>query len=325
LVLLAVLVVGAIAQFAWLARSPVELTRIRNSMIAVSGSVDQVNWSTETPPSSAFKMETMAPPQLFVEAANEAGALRPGVQGLQAAIRIGEHLAGGTEWKGGAIQASSDVTYRKIIEEGRGYCADFTQVFTAIAHASGLPVREWGMSTGGFNGEGHAFNEVYDQSLGQWVFVDTHKSFYVRDAGTRRPLSALEFRSRLRSPGGTDSLEIRPIVVRQLAREDDIIGFYRPAADQWFLLLGNNIYSYEANPVVNWLGQYSRAAEQIVAILLGVYPKMMIIESETNEELIAELNLVRWRFFIALAALCCGLTAAGILVWKARRSGRNRP
>ena len=82
--------------------------------------------------------------------------------------------------------------FLQIREQGKGYCADYSQVFTALALSTGIPVREWGLGFEGF-GRGHAFNEVYDSEQRKWVFIDSYHSLYVIDRGSHNPLSTIEF------------------------------------------------------------------------------------------------------------------------------------
>jgi len=145
---------------------PTEAVRVRNSLIFDVTDMREAQWTPSQYPTS-FKLEASNPPALFIEAVSATGRSNESyTDDFGSALAIGRQLAVG-KFKGGAIQPDTASTFTKIMEEGTGYCADFTQVFNGLAHAAALPVREWGMSFDGFGGSGHAFNEVFDRDRGQ--------------------------------------------------------------------------------------------------------------------------------------------------------------
>src|SRR5690606_34840651 len=92
-------------------------------------------------------------------------------------------------------QPGLNEAYTGIVNDGRGYGADFTEVYLGLAYAAGLFAREWAFSTDGFGGKGHAFIEVYDRQRKRWIFLDVYNNVHAVHADTREPASAAEFRS----------------------------------------------------------------------------------------------------------------------------------
>jgi hypothetical protein len=276
-----------------------ELTRFRNALLATTGEQDDFNWIPANAPDD-FRQETLLPPDVFME---EGRRVRSTTQlTVPTMSELVAHLRNQPKRKG-PIKSTTIDAYRQIVDSGRGYCADYTQVFNGLAYASGLSVREWGMSFDRFSGDGHAFNEVFDERAGQWVFIDPMNGFYVRDGADGRPLSALEFRDRLTMHGGFESVEISPIGNTFLFDSGrDAFEYYKAAADQFFLWFGNDVFTYDAHPVVRFLGSVSRPIEQMVAIIWGIHPEIRIVPTQTNQAEIAALQRFAYKI-IGLAAL----------------------
>lgn len=304
-----------LAGLVWMAREPVELTRIRNSFLVEAPGDSSVAWSGPEAPAD-FLLEHSPPPKEFQNVIREVlDRERLGNGAFEDALTIARHLATGLGGRGGAIQSTTVDAYTQILEHRRGYCADFTQVFNGLAISSGISVREWGMSFGGFNGTGHAFNEVYDAEREKWIFIDSHKSFYVRDVMNGQPLSAMEFRERLLAVDGDTTFQIEYIDPEHFGFRslDKALAFYHRGQDQFFLWYGNNVFSYDNHPIVKFFGFVSRPLEQLAAIAIGIHPRIRIIESDSNIGLIRELHNTR-RLFLsgAVTLVLLGL----ILGWQ---------
>jgi nitrate reductase gamma subunit len=293
--------------------SPFEITRIRNSLLASAGSDQDFAWQPGSPPPD-YLLESKPPPPEFVAIETDLfSGMKPSLGTWEKAQMIAQHLSKGPGIGSGIMSNTYD-TYRTIMTDERGYCADYTQVFNAIAIAAGIPVREWGVSFDGFSGDGHAFNEIYDDDLQKWVFIDSFYSLYVKDARTGERLSALEFQSRLRRDNPHELISVKPISHKRFAFKDgyQVVEYYRRGADQFYLWFGNNVYSYDDNWLVKLLGPYSRAVEQGVAILTGLHPKIRIVPTSQNAALISELAATRFWFFVQATAL--GILAVALAV-----------
>ncbi len=277
-----------------------EAVKIRNSLIAVAGGESDFSWSPANVPES-FLWEKSPPPKEFQDIARrilgaEVSSARR--DAFRRSIEIAAHLVQQPR-RGGAIMSSTRKTYQKIINTGRGYCADFTQVFNAIALAAHIPVREWGLAFDGF-GAGHAVNEIFDEALNKWIMLDVFNSLYIEDAATGIPLSVLEFSEALRTDAAKENVRVVPIVEQRFGFKsaDGAIDYYSRGTDQFFLWWGNNVYSYDEHWLVKLLGPVSRSLEQGAAILAGVHPKIHIVSTSSNGASIDEFLFRKKVFFI---------------------------
>ena len=228
-----------------------------------------------------------------------------------------------TPFKGKAIRKDLAATWQLIEKSGRGYCADYSKLFNAMMHAAGVPVREWALGHDDF-GRGHTFNEVFDRDLEKWVFVDSFNGMLVRDTVSRTPLSVLEFHDRLVS-GKLESIEIEKYTDPTLffQTRDEALRYYGRSTDYFYLLWGNNVFSYEANSWIQRVSGIARPLERFVAIAIGEYPPIRMLSTETNGAAISKVQVTRWGLiFAALAELLLGgyLLFLILRFWRARRS-----
>ena len=278
---------------------------MRNALIAEVGTHSDFYWSPFTPPQNFHVRAVAARTWVHCDHKTIFESDRPPQSNWDKALAIGRHLAKGPGTGGGGIMSDTLSAYQQIMTKKRGYCADYTQVFNGIAIAAEIPVREWGMSFDGFSGYGHAFNEIYDDQLNKWIFIDSFYSFYIEDNKTSIPLSVLELRKELRSGATTNDLAIKPIAPHRFGFPNArrALEYYRQGADQFYLWFGNNVFSYDNHPMVRFLTPISRALEQSTAILIGLHPGIRIIETHTNRELISALYLKRNLFFVCVILL----------------------
>ena len=308
---------------AYLLRSPFEVTRLRNSFIADVGEPEDFHWPPEGPP-RGYANETRAAPSEFRRIADAERFDHADDSELSRAIAIARHLSGGDITSGEPIQSSTLLAYEAITQENVGYCADYTQVFNALALASNMAVREWGMSFDGFSGDGHAFSEIYDSHLRKWVFIDPFYSFYIVDPVTEVPLSVLEFRERLAE--GDESLHTGLVQIDSEAfafpTERKSIEYYRAGADQFYLWFGNDVFSYDQNPIIQKAAVFGRSVEQAVAILIGAHPKIRILPTVEGQGVRQLNNTIR----LFWAAVVFGLLACCLYVYAfvAHRTSRAR-
>jgi hypothetical protein len=180
--------------------SPAHGVLLRNSVLLLPGS-RPTDWSPEQVPASFLQEWRQAPPAIRIAAdlasppGSPPGSPAAAEDGFDAAVGIARFL-GDNPRRGGAIRGSTVEAIRRMKEGGEGYCADYTQLVLALAHARGLWAREWGFGTDGF-GAAHAFNEIYSRRLGKWVFLDAFNAFYVVDDASGVPMSVKEFQSAL--------------------------------------------------------------------------------------------------------------------------------
>lgn len=297
-----------------------EAVRLRNSLIASPGTAADFDWVPGASPPGYHQETTATISPVFREFVLAASAERPPQpvgQGSEvgSAIRLAAALSRQGR-QGQALQGDTLATFSTIVATGGGYCADYTQVFNALAYVADIPVREWGMSFDGFGGDGHAFNEIYDRGLRKWVMLDVFHRFYPADAASGRPLSALEFRSRLDQIDVLDTTAIVPIGPRSHFRQpEDAIAYYRRGQFGYYLWWGNDALSYDQHPVLTLAGRVSLSARQALAIVAGIHPQLRILPAPENRRAILALSGVRRSLLLHLAVivLLIGLGALQLL------------
>lgn len=291
-----------VAQFALLLVDRGELTRVRNSLEYDVAPESQFAWVPDRRPAD-FRWEDRAiSPELRARAADVLAEAAATQGDLPRALTIIRHLTA-VQGDGEPIMSSLLKAYNGIVDH-TGYCSDFTTVFEALALTSGLQVREWGFGIDGFD-IGHAFSEVYDRELGQWVFLDVFNSFYARERVTGKPISVLELRAKLLR-GDVDELEIVPITPQgfRFQHVDRAFEYYRQGADQMYMWWSNAVISYDASPVVRFAAHFGRAAERVAAIVTGVHSRLRVVESDSNRVFIERLSRAKYEFLgIALIVL----------------------
>jgi hypothetical protein len=318
----ALLAASACGVLAYLCRDT-GVTRVRNSLLFEIADEASFEWTPRNAP-PGFRWEHVQRGAPWVEIAGRAlGAERLDSHSYLQGVAIARHLASGGG-RGGAIQQDTLAAYRRIVGSGAGYCADYTQVFNALSYLTDLPVREWGLTFDGYGGHGHAFSEVFDTRLDSWVMIDSFNSFYPVDRHSGRPLSVLEFRRRLLLEHPLEKIQIVRIdpKVFGFSSDDALVRYYRAGSDQFFLKLGNDVLSYDETPLIKYLRGVSRGLEQAAAIALGRQPRLLMMRTRGNADLLAALQHLRTAT-LALGALAL-VSALGALI-SAYRTLRIRP
>jgi hypothetical protein len=267
-----------LAYMTWLAYPPAEAVRLRNALLLRNASVPDFSWTPETAPTDFLK-EIHPPTTEYATVVRSLGIAEMGLDWDKArtlAAHLVEHAA-----DKGPIRADLSTTYRRI-REGDGYCADFVKAYLGLAHAAGLFARQWAFSFDGFGGHGHTVVEVFDRQRERWVFVDVYNNFHAIDTKSDEVLSALEFRDF--AAGRRDRVAIRPNGVGRpgFIYEAKAVDYYRRGVPEWYMWWGNAVFSYYAHPLVRIVGPVSRSLEGLVAIVLGLQPKMQIYPATEN-------------------------------------------
>ncbi len=224
----------------------------------------------------------------------------------------------------GPIKGTTVKAYVGIVQQGRGYCADFTQVFNGLGYATDVFVREWGMSFGNFSGEGHAFNEVYLPQSRTWAFIDPLNSFYVFSQKLQRPLSVLEFFGELDE--GPRRLQLIGLNRDFTDSKQQMIDYYRQGTDTLFMWQSNSVFSYDEHPVMALLTYLPRSIEQLLALVMGIHPKLLIVENARNA---AKIKHLQGHFILVCTATIIWLILSLLLVrfvwmYRKRRWCANR-
>jgi transglutaminase-like putative cysteine protease len=313
---LAGLAVLALSQL-WLAVPSTEAVRLRNAFLIERGVASDFAWKPADRPRD-FRWESRAPPPAFTERARSIlGGERRGFEG---ALLIAKDLLRNAHDRG-PIQSDLENTYRRITEDGYGYCADFTDVFLALAHAAGIPARQWAFSFDGFGGHGHAFVEVFDAARGSWLMIDLYNNFYPVTVPGGAPMTALDFRSIL--------LDGAPVRMQRISDarlgfpiEAKALDYYRRGAPEWYLWWGNDVFTYEQQPLIRAASMFGRSAEQLAAVATDTYPHFRVVDSTGNAASIERMARLRQLLLLNLAmgaALLALAIVSGVMWYRHAR------
>lgn len=296
--------------------SSTELVRMRNALLLIDEKGHGFDWTPDAVPPD-FMLERGPADPVFVEAAERLGLERMSSDWDRVSA-ISQHLLSNPHLVGTPIQSDLRNSYRGIIDNGTGYCGDFTRVFMAFAITAGIPVRAWAFSMDGFGGNGHIWPEIWNRQLKRWQLVDIFNNFYFRGRDGV-PISAAEFRHAILS----DPKSIHRALLYPGARpgyefEEKMWAWYRRGLPEWYMLWGNNVFSYDKALAVCSLGRFSRSLEQMEAIAIGVYPRVVMMVDDANRDQASALWRLRMHLFIvawagslaALVALFCSVAWA---------------
>src|SRR3546814_435540 len=283
------------------------------------------DWSSDVCSSDLpdYRWESREAPDYFAEVV--ARILPPEARqepALTTALRLARHLRE-TSRQGAPIQSNTRETYEKIVGGEGGYCSDYTQSFNALALAAGLDVREWGFAWEDM-ANGHAFNEIWDPALQKWVFIDSFVSCFVVDRGSGVPHSSREFRAALLEEPDPEAIEVMQIVPERFPCKsvERALEWYRRGVPRMFLVLGNSVYSYDADPVIQVAEALPRSVEMVLAILLGEHPRFLFVPRASDGAVAAQVREMGGELTWVQATLA-GIVLLGvallILLWRALR------
>lgn len=300
-----------------------EAVRLRNAL-SYGGTVEaaDLGWAPDNAPPSFLFQRKQLPPDLAEAVSQLDFSQAP--DGWSRSQIIARHLQGYIQDKG-PVMAGLEQTYRKVVAEGEGYCGDYARLFSAMAQAAGIPVRQWSFSFDGYGGHGHIFNEVWDASSGRWLLIDVYNNFVFVDALSGKSLSALEFRTALRN----ESTPPRLVTLNTAIRPgNDIppqaIDYYQRGANEWYLLWGSDIAGADQNLWVKWTDKLSRHLGQFMAIVAGVQPDLRIIVTPESVDKIAALERLHQRLLVVLATSIALLVVAIALGFAWCRAGTGK-
>lgn len=301
--------------------SATEAVRVRNAFLVEGEPLPAAafSWTPDQPP-SGFRTESRAAPALIRQGVDEALRGAPPSDWARA-LRLTEHLVRGAK-DGGGIQAELGETYEQIVRNGRGYCADFTEVFLAMAHEAGIAARQWAFAFDGFGGYGHVLVEIFDRADRRWKMIDVFNNIYAVDAASGRVLNALEFRDFI--VGQRQGVEIRKAGAGRLGMpvEAKLLEYYRRGADQWYMWWANDVVTYNALPDLAAARRFGNTAEKVAATVLGLHPTIRILRTATNADEVAALDGLRQRVVLIVVAgtvLGVAVLVTGVLWLRARR------
>lgn len=273
---------GALAAYvAWIGSPPAEAVRLRNALLLRRGGGEgDFSWTPDTVPGD-FRRETRPPTADYVAIVRSLGIADLPLD-WDRARTLAAHLVERTADKG-PIQSDLITTYRRI-RDGYGYCADHVKAYLGLAHAAGLFARQWAFSFDGFGGHGHTFVEVFDRQRERWIFIDVFNNFHAVDASSGDVLSALDFRAF--AAGRRSRVAMRPNGAGRpgFIYEDKALDYYRRGVPEWYMWWGNAVFSYYGHPLVRIAGRVSRRLAHLVAVIVGVQPKLQIYPATESRE-----------------------------------------
>ncbi|MBI5256409.1 MAG: transglutaminase domain-containing protein [Burkholderiales bacterium] len=304
--------------------SGTEAVRLRNALLLMPPLASADEAAAWAPPAwpAGFKTETVPPDPVFVALAARLQLAQQPDDWARARL-ISAHLLGSQPvLNGGAVQLGLAPTYRRIVEQGDGYCADFVRSFTAIANAAGMLVRQWSFSFDGFGGHGHIWVEVWNRQRQRWQLLDVFDNYYFTDGG-EEPLSALAFRQALAAGSPTLALRlIHPPARPGYEIEAKAWDYFRRGLPEWYLWYGNNVFSVDAAPVVRVFEGRSRSVAQLAAIATGVHPGLRILPDRANEAQRQAIAGLQRQLKLSAAIMALGLVLW--LAWAAQWLMRRR-
>jgi hypothetical protein len=298
-----------------------EMTRLRNALLFSVGTIEDFTWTPSQVPADFRQEHTTVPNGI----AQFQLSLEPTSSTWQTTLNTVDKLRKNTQF-GRAIQSSTEQALSLIVNEGRGYCADYTQVINALSYQNQVFAREWGMSFDGYGGWGHAFSEFYIEEWQKWVFVDVYNGFYIQKNGDKQPLSVLEFRQLL--VDAPEKIEvIRTLGKFGFKNDEALIRYYLRGVDQFYLWWANDSLTYDEHTVIQWVAQFGRPVEQLSAIIMGIHPNIKALPLASNESMRVKTKTLKMKLLSAVAVLSLlGLFSCYLLIslTKGRKVMKNR-
>ncbi len=319
-VALVAVVVGVLAQ----AFPSSEAVRLRNALLLIDADVGDFNWRPDQPPAGFLQESQPVPPLIAARAKEIAGGTDGG--DVEVAKALVSHLVEHAR-DGGDIQSlDPERTYRAIVEDGHGFCADFIDTFIALALAVDIPVRAWAFSFDGFGGQGHVVAEIFDREQDRWVMLDVFNNLYPVDRETGATLSALEAREQLiANPSSVRFLAIGPGRIA-IPIEAKLFDYYRGGLSEWYLWFGNNVVSRGQHPVTSVAGFVFEPLGELHAIARGAYPHIVPLKASANAEQIRRMKGLKQELLWAAAvAVVLGVALVVQLTWWLARRPRIPP
>lgn len=308
-----ILTLGAVG--AWLLSFSYPLTRAvraRNALLLRASRLEDFDWSPSNVPTD-FVVEHASPLPAFATTVQQLG-LEAEADDWERALRLASYLADQAK-DCGPIQSDLQTTFDRI-RQGYGYCADFVKVFLGLAYAADVFARQWTFAFDDFGGHGHVIAEIFDRKRGKWLFLDVHNNFHAVDVATNEPISALEFREYLLGRRQAARMVRNGPGRLGYRHSDTALDYYRRGLDQWYLLWGNAVFSYDAQPLVRGVSRISGEFGQVVAIALGVHPQIRVLPTNSNAASVQRLrslgHILQW----GLAVFCslCLLLLAQVVI-----------
>ena len=316
---LAVLAMSVLSVLPYVSSSS-EMVRVRHALMLLDPAANDFSWTPATTP-TGFLRESGPVDAAYAQAGAALG-LGQLPDDWARAVAISRHLLSHKPLTGGAIQSDLRDTYRQIVNAGGGYCGDFTRTFMGFALAAGIPVRAWAFSFDGYGGSGHIWPEIWNRQLGRWQLVDTFNNFYFH-RGDGVAVSALEFRQLLTaSPRALYRSLLSQSARPGYVEEEKMWSYYERGLPEWYMVWGNNVFSYDSEVTAFAPARWSRALEQLYAVATGVQPGIKLFQPESNNWRAASLRRLRTQLLIVLSASAAAIIGLVLSIYQLR-AGRT--
>lgn len=95
-----------------------------------------------------------------------------------------------------------------------------------------------------------------------------------------------------------------------------------------FLLLGNNVFSYDANPIIRAAEALPRSVEMLVAIVLGEHPRFLFVPPASQAEVGVQVEEMRWEVIwivVKLVAILVLGVSLLVALWRLLRQRIRQP
>jgi hypothetical protein len=318
LVVLAILVIWVLAQ----AVPRTEAVRLRNALL-YDGVIkpSELNWSpSETP--ADFRVEKHQAPPAFVDVTKRP-EIASQTDNWSKSLALARTMQVRLEDRG-AISARLEETLERITKRGEGNCGDFADVFSALANEAKIPNRRWNFSFDGYGGNGHIFNEVWDNNSKEWRALDVYNNYIFVDAESNQPLSALKFLASLRGDGPPSRIvKLNPSARPGFRVPERATNYYRQGASEWYLYWGNDLISLDEHPLIRITDYVSLHLQQLISIAVGARAPiriLMITESLDQIEKLQRLRMMLLVYGIAAISMLLAAIGLGIAIRFQRKS-----
>jgi hypothetical protein len=316
LILLAVLVIWVLAQ----AVPSTEAVRLRNALLYDSViKPSELNWSpSETP--ADFRLEKHQASPAFINVIKRP-EIASQTDSWSKSLALARTLQVRLEDRG-AISAGLEETLERITKRGEGDCGDFSDVFSALANEAKIPNRRWSFSFDGYGGDGHIFNEVWDNNSKEWRALDVFNNYIFVDSESNQPLSALKLLASLRGEGPPSRIvKLNPSARPGFIIPEKATDYYHRGASEWYLYWGNDLISLDEHPLVRITGYVSLHLQQLVSIALGVRAPLRILLIPESLDRIEKLRRLRTTLLVS-GIMAISMLLAAIGLWIAIRLQR---
>jgi hypothetical protein len=290
--------------------SSMEMVRLRNALMLAPGAAlapSAFDWRADELPAD-FAQEQGPVNTLYRHLARQLHLDALGSDWERVRV-ISQHLLSNPKLLGTPIQLRLDDTYWRILQDGTGYCGDFTRVFMALALAGGMEVRAWSFSLDGFGGHGHIWPEVWNRELQRWQLLDVFNNVYFARADGV-PLSALDLHQALAAAEpGLRLLPLAPRARPGYSEEAKAWDYYRSGLSGWYMAWGNAVFGYDQALLVRSLEPLSHALTQLGGIAQGQVARIHILADAHNAPQVVALQQLRERLLVSAALALVALAA----------------